>query len=113
MQGDTLAPCLFIICPDFVLWTSIDLIKENGFTLKEKGKMEMISWRKYDRYRPSRCSSASCLDFVLWTSIDLIKENGFTLKKARWRWYPTENMTDADLQGALMLLANALTRATG
>ena len=34
-QGDTLAPYLFIICLDYVLQTSIDLMKENGFTLAE------------------------------------------------------------------------------
>ena len=34
LQGDTLAPFLFIICLDYVLRTSIDLIKENGFKLK-------------------------------------------------------------------------------
>ena len=38
LQGDTLAPYLFIICLDYVFWTSIDLIKENGFTLKKKKK---------------------------------------------------------------------------
>ena len=32
-QGDTLAPYLFVICRDNVLQTSIDLMKENGFTL--------------------------------------------------------------------------------
>ena len=31
LQGDTLAPYLFIICLDYVLKTSIDKIKENGF----------------------------------------------------------------------------------
>ena len=36
LQGDTLAPYLFIICPDYVLWTSIDKIKENGFELTKK-----------------------------------------------------------------------------
>ena len=35
-QGDTLAPYLFIICLDYVLWTSIDKIKENGFELTKK-----------------------------------------------------------------------------
>ena len=34
LQGDTLAPYLFIICVDYVLRTSIDKIKENGFELK-------------------------------------------------------------------------------
>ena len=37
LQGDTLAPYLFIICQDYVIQTSIDLIKENGFTLKKAG----------------------------------------------------------------------------
>ena len=34
-QGDTLAPYLFIICLEYVLGTSIDHMKENGFTLKK------------------------------------------------------------------------------
>ena len=33
LQRDTLAPNLFIICLDYVLRTSIDEIKENGFKL--------------------------------------------------------------------------------
>ena len=33
LQGDTLAPYLFIICLDYVLRTSIDEIKENCFEL--------------------------------------------------------------------------------
>ena len=33
LQGDMLAPYLFIICLDYVLRTSIDKIKENGFKL--------------------------------------------------------------------------------
>ena len=33
LQGDTLAPYLFIICLDYVLRTSIDKIKENAFEL--------------------------------------------------------------------------------
>ena len=40
LQGDTLAPYLFIICLDYVLGTSIDIIKENSFRLtKEKSRM--------------------------------------------------------------------------
>ena len=35
-QGDTLAPYLFIICQDYVLRTSIDKIRENGFELTKK-----------------------------------------------------------------------------
>ena len=39
LQGDTLAPYLFVICLDYVLRTSINLIKENGFKLaKERSR---------------------------------------------------------------------------
>ena len=39
LQGDTLAPYLFIICLDYVLWTSIDKMKDNGLKLtKERSK---------------------------------------------------------------------------
>ena len=36
LRGDMLAPYLFIICLDYVLRTSIDKIKENGFELTKK-----------------------------------------------------------------------------
>ena len=36
LQGDTLAPYLFIICLDYVLRTSIDKIREDGFELTMK-----------------------------------------------------------------------------
>ena len=36
LQGDTLAPYLFIICLDYGLRTSIDKIRENGFKLTKK-----------------------------------------------------------------------------
>ena len=36
LQGDTLAPYLFIICLDYALRTSIDKIKENSFELIKK-----------------------------------------------------------------------------
>ena len=35
LPGDTLTPYLFILCLDYTLETSIDLIKENDFTLKK------------------------------------------------------------------------------
>ena len=35
LQGDTLAPYLFIIYLDNELWTSIDFILKNDFTLKK------------------------------------------------------------------------------
>ena len=38
-QRDTLAPYLFTICLDYVLGTSIDKMKDNGFKLaKERSK---------------------------------------------------------------------------
>ena len=36
LQGETLAPYLFIICLDYVLRTSIDETRENGFVLTKK-----------------------------------------------------------------------------
>ena len=36
LLGDTLAPYLFIICLDYVLWKLIDLMKENGLTLERQ-----------------------------------------------------------------------------
>ena len=36
LQGDMQAPYLFIICLDYVLRTSIDKIRENGFNLTKK-----------------------------------------------------------------------------
>ena len=38
LQGDTLAPYLFIICLDYVLRTSIDKIREKGFELKKRNR---------------------------------------------------------------------------
>ena len=39
LQEDTLAPYLFIICLDYVLRTSIDKMKDNGFNLtKERSR---------------------------------------------------------------------------
>ena len=36
LQGDSLALYLFIICLDYVLRTSIDKIKKNGFKLRKE-----------------------------------------------------------------------------
>ena len=38
LQGDSLAPYLFIICQDYVLRTSIELMKENVLNLAKKGR---------------------------------------------------------------------------
>ena len=34
LQGDALAPYLFIICLDYILWTLLDLMKENEYIYK-------------------------------------------------------------------------------
>ena len=39
-QGDTFVLLLFIICLDYALWISIDLMKENGFMLKKPRKRQ-------------------------------------------------------------------------
>ena len=48
LQGDTLAPYLFIIFLDYVLRMLIILIKENGFTIKTEKKQKEINCRKYN-----------------------------------------------------------------
>ena len=47
LQGDTLAPYLFIICLDYVLRTSIDKIRENGFELQKQSRTPttLMTWR--------------------------------------------------------------------
>ena len=47
MQGDTLVPYLFIICLDYVLRTSIDKIKENGFKLIKKKEQKVLHKNNY------------------------------------------------------------------
>ena len=51
-NSDLLAPYLFIICLDYVLWTAIDQTKENGFASKKT-----IFRRNYDRCRRPRLST--------------------------------------------------------
>ena len=43
LQGDTLAPNLFIICVDYVLRTSIDKMKDNGFNLTKERSRRYIT----------------------------------------------------------------------
>ena len=50
LQGDTLAPYLFIICRDKVLRTSIDKIKENGFELTKKKEQKVLRKNNYRRW---------------------------------------------------------------
>ena len=56
VQEDTLAPYLFIICLDYVLRTSINEIKENGFKLtKEKSR----------RYLAKTITNADYPDYIV------------------------------------------------
>ena len=48
LQGDTLVPYLFIICLDYVLWTSIDLMKENGIILTKVRHKRHPAWTIMD-----------------------------------------------------------------
>ena len=57
LQGDTLAPYLFIIRLDYVLRTSIDKIRENGFELTKKRS------RRY----PAKTITELISDVLLWT----------------------------------------------
>ena len=43
LQEDMLALYLFIICQDYLLQMSIDLIKENGFTLKKTRSIKTMT----------------------------------------------------------------------
>ena len=49
LLGDTLAPYLFIICLDYVLRMSIDLMKENGFKLAMEKKQKIPHTNNYGR----------------------------------------------------------------
>ena len=50
LQGDKLAPYIFIICLDYMLRTSIDKIKENGFELTKKRSRRYSSKRITDAH---------------------------------------------------------------
>ena len=47
LQGYILAPYLFIICQDYVLRTSIDKMKENGFKLTKEKKPTIACTTNY------------------------------------------------------------------
>ena len=51
LQGDTLAPYLFIICLEYVLRTSIDEITENDFKLTKKKKKKKQKVPRKNNYR--------------------------------------------------------------
>ena len=58
LLGDTFAQYLFMICLDYLLRTSIDLIKENDFTLKKSGS---------GRYPAETITDANYADGIIFT----------------------------------------------
>ena len=68
LQEDTLASDMFIICQDYILQTSINLIKDNGFTLKKTSKRHMTSHRNNDRHRLCKlswtCQKYTCQSWI-------------------------------------------------
>ena len=59
LLGYTIAPYLFIICLDYVLWTSIDLMKENGFRLQKRQEEDNIL-QKLLRVQTTQMTNTSC-----------------------------------------------------
>ena len=68
LQGDTLAPYLFIICLDYVLRTSIDKIRENGFELTK---------RRSKRYPAKQSRTPTTLMTWRYWRIRLIKQSHY------------------------------------
>ena len=68
LQGDTLAPFLFIICLDYILKTSLDNNRELGFTLTEK---------KSRRYPAEQINDTDYADNIAVTSNTL--KDAYTL----------------------------------
>ena len=50
LQGDTLAPYLFIICLDYVFRMSIDKMKDNRFKLKKERNRRYLTQTIMDNY---------------------------------------------------------------
>ena len=71
LQGDTLAPFLFIICLDYILKTSLDNNRELDFTLTE---------RKSRRYPDEHITDTDYADDIAVTSNTLKDANTLLLK---------------------------------
>ena len=71
LQGDTLAPFLFIICLEYILKTSLDNNRELGFTLTE---------RKSRRYLAEKITDTDYADDIIVTSNTLKDANTLLLK---------------------------------
>ena len=65
LQGDTLAPYLFIICLDYILRMSIDLMKENGFLRSRRYPAQMITDVDYTDYIALLANTPAQAEFLL------------------------------------------------
>ena len=70
LQGDTLAPYLFIICLDYVLRTLINKLRENGFELTKK---------RSKRYPAKTITDADYLMTWRYWRIRLIKQRHYCI----------------------------------
>ena len=61
LQEDTLAPYLFVICLHYVLRTSIDKIKDNGFKLKKEKS------RRYPAQAITDADNADNIELLAYT----------------------------------------------
>ena len=66
LQGDTLAPFLFILCLDYILKTSVDINAELGFTLTE---------RRSRRYPATHITDIDYADDIAITTNDMKSVN--------------------------------------
>ena len=80
LQRDTLAPYLFIICLDYVLRTSIDKIRENGFELTKKGSR---------RYPAKTITNADDIT-ILANTPNQAETLLHTLEQCRRHWPPSQ-----------------------
>ena len=99
LQGDMLAPYFFIIFLDYVLRTSIDKIRENGFELTKKRS------KRYYLPNPSARAGYDTRSIFLKRSL-----TGLNSEK-RSKRYPAKTITDADYADDLALLANTPNQA--
>ena len=105
LQGDTLAPYLFIICLDYVLRTSIDKIKENGFELTKK---------RSRRYPATTITDADYADdiAILANTPDISTLEGTSLKLVDKFTYLGSSVesTEKDIETRLMKAWTAINR---
>ena len=132
LNGDTLSLYLFIICLDYVLWTSIDLMKENGFTLKIARSRwypaETITDTDYANDTLQKLLQTEYADDTLQILLQTQTmqmtpcRNYYRHRLCKWhlaetitdrlcRWHPAETITDTDYADDIVLFALTPTQA--